>query len=94
MTAGSTTRPDRHALPYGQTIILSDYMAGEGKDVTDPMLDVNDFIAIVHHGAGRQALSAARQQFANLLLVPLRLVLQSRLQGKFKAKYGYDLGVP
>src|ERR1700710_2946354 len=29
---------------YGQTVILSDYMAGEGKDVTDPMLDVNDFI--------------------------------------------------
>src|ERR1700758_3397124 len=24
---------------YGQTIVLSDYMTGEGKDVTDPMLD-------------------------------------------------------
>src|SRR5215470_14311276 len=29
---------------YGQTIVLSDYMSGEGKDVSDPMLDVNDFI--------------------------------------------------
>src|SRR3979411_2225434 len=29
---------------YGQTIVLSDYMTGEGKDVTDPQLDVNDFI--------------------------------------------------
>ena len=29
---------------YGQTIALSDYMAGEGKDVTNPGLDVNDFI--------------------------------------------------
>ena len=29
---------------YGQTVILSDYMTGEGKDVTNPMLDVNDFI--------------------------------------------------
>src|SRR6201746_1206047 len=29
---------------YGQTIPLSDYMAGEGKDVPDPMLDINDFI--------------------------------------------------
>src|SRR5262249_55133588 len=29
---------------YGQTIVLSDYMKGEGKDVTDPMLDVDDFI--------------------------------------------------
>ena len=29
---------------YGQTVILSDYMTGEGKDVTNPQLDVNDFI--------------------------------------------------
>src|ERR1700688_4431015 len=29
---------------YGQAVDLTDYMAGEGKDVTDPMLDVNDFI--------------------------------------------------
>src|SRR5689334_23547641 len=26
---------------YGQTIVLSDYMTGEGKDVTNPMPDVN-----------------------------------------------------
>src|SRR5712691_11234468 len=29
---------------YGQTIVLSDYMTGEGKDATVPQLDVNDFI--------------------------------------------------
>ena len=29
---------------YGQTVILSDYMTGEGKDVTNPQLGVNDFI--------------------------------------------------
>ena len=29
---------------YNQTVNLTDWMAGEGKDVTDPMLDVNDFI--------------------------------------------------
>src|SRR6476620_4749579 len=29
---------------YGQTVILSDYMTGEGKDVTNPQLDVDDFI--------------------------------------------------
>src|SRR5204863_7615306 len=29
---------------YNQTVVLSDYMTGEGKDVTDPQLDVNDFI--------------------------------------------------
>src|SRR6201746_755821 len=29
---------------YGQTIVLSDYITGEGKDVTNPGLDLNDFI--------------------------------------------------
>src|ERR1700755_2291104 len=29
---------------YGQTIVLTDYMAGEGKDVTSPTLDLNDSI--------------------------------------------------
>src|SRR5947209_9351826 len=29
---------------YGQAVDLTDYMAGEANDVTDPMLDVNDFI--------------------------------------------------
>src|SRR5215510_11104156 len=29
---------------YNQTVNLSDYMTGEAKDVTDPMLDVDDFI--------------------------------------------------
>src|SRR3979409_2179062 len=29
---------------YGQTIVLSDYMTGEGKDVTDPHVDWPGFI--------------------------------------------------
>src|SRR5438876_2406768 len=29
---------------YNQTVSLTDWMAGEGKDVTLPTLDVNDFI--------------------------------------------------
>src|SRR6201992_3419251 len=29
---------------YGQAVDLTDWMAGEGKDVNDPRLDVNDFI--------------------------------------------------
>jgi len=68
---------------YGQTIVLSDYMTGEGKDVTDPQLDVNDFIGkILHHIAGRKAVSASRPAIRQPVLVPLRLVHQSRLQGE------------
>ena len=72
---------------YGQTVILSDYMTGEGKDVTDPQLDVNDFIGKSFTTAsGRQALSASRPAVREPLLVPLRLVLQSGLQGQVQGQ--------
>src|SRR5215475_4976451 len=52
---------------YGQTIVLSDYMTGEGKDVTDPMLDVNDFIGKSFGTAPDGKLyQLPDQQFANL----------------------------
>ena len=54
---------------------LTDYMAGEGKDVTNPGLDVKDFIGTSFTtGAGRQALPAARPAVRQPVLVPLRLV--------------------
>ena len=72
---------------YGQTMILSDYMTGEGKDVTNPGLDVNDFIGkSFTTGPDRQALSAARPAVRQPLLVPLRLVLQSGLQGQVQGQ--------
>ncbi|MGY4368296.1 hypothetical protein ACVW1A_004361 [Bradyrhizobium sp. LB1.3] len=72
---------------YGQTIALSDYMTGEGKDVTDPQLDVNDFIGkSFGNGPGWQALSAARPAVREPLLVPLRLVHQRRLQGQVQGQ--------
>jgi glycerol transport system substrate-binding protein len=52
---------------YGQTIVLSDYMSGEGKDVTDPMLDVNDFIGKSFGTSPDGKLyQLPDQQFANL----------------------------
>ena len=62
---------------YGQTVILSDYMTGEGKDVTNPQLDVNDFIGkSFTTGPDGKLYQLPDQQFANSI-VPLRLVLQS-----------------
>ena len=67
---------------YNQAVNLTDWMAGEGKDVTLPTLDVDDFIGkSFAHGARRQALPAARPAVREPLLVPLRLVHQPRLQG-------------
>ena len=72
---------------YGQTVILSDYMTGEGKDVTDPMLDVNDFIGKSFTTApGRQALSTAGPAVREPLLVPLRLVHQCRVQAEVQGQ--------
>ncbi len=60
---------------YGHVVPLSDWMAGEGKDVTLPTLDIDDFIGKdVHHRARRQAVPASRPAVRQPLLVPLRLV--------------------
>ena len=80
---------------YGQTIILSDYMTGEGKDVTDPMLDVNDFIGkSFTTGPDKKLYQLPDQQFANLYWFRYDWFSNPDYKAKFKAKYGYDLGVP
>ena len=72
---------------YGQAVDLTDWMAGEGKDVTDPDARRQRLHRqVVHHGAERQALPAARPAVREPLLVPLRLVLQSRLQGQVQGQ--------
>src|SRR4029078_11674000 len=52
---------------YNQTVVLSDYMTGEGKDVTNPGLDVNDFIRkSFTTGPDGSLYQLPVQQFANL----------------------------
>ena len=76
---------------YQQASPLTDWMAGEGKDVTIPTLDVDDFIGKSFTTApGRQALPAARPAVRQPLLVPLRLVHrpdeQGRVQGQVRLR--------
>ena len=72
---------------YSQAVDLTDWMAGEGKDVTNPDARRQRLHRqVVHHGAGRQALPAARPAVREPLLVPLRLVHQSRLQGQVQGQ--------
>ena len=74
---------------------LSDWMAGEGKDVTNPGLDVNDFIGkSFTTGPDGKLWQLPDQQFANLYWFRKDWFDRKDLQEKFKAKYGYDLGVP
>jgi glycerol transport system substrate-binding protein len=80
---------------YGQAVDLTDWMAGEGKDVTNPGLDVNDFIGKSFTTAPNGHLyQLPDQQFANLYWFRYDWFSNPDYKAKFKAKYGYDLGVP
>ncbi len=74
---------------------LSDWMAGEGKAVTNPMLDVDDFIGkSFTTGPDGKLWQLPDQQFANLYWFRKDWFDRQDLQEQFKAKYGYELGVP
>jgi glycerol transport system substrate-binding protein len=80
---------------YNQTVNLTDWMAGEGKDVTLPTLDVDDFIGkSFGTWTDGKLFQLPDQQFANLYWFRYDWFTRPDLKAKFKAKYGYDLGVP
>lgn len=80
---------------YGFAVPLSDFMTGEGKDVTLPTLDVDDFIGKSFGTAPDGKLyQLPDQQFANLYWFRADWFARPELQKAFKAKYGYELGVP
>ncbi len=79
----------------GVTVVLSDYMAGAGKEYTNPGLDLKDFIGIrFTTSPDGKIYQLPDQQFANLYWFRADWFDRKDLQAKFKAKYGYDLGVP
>src|SRR5215204_4828107 len=74
---------------------LTDWMAGEGQDVTNPMLDVDDFIGLPFTtGPDGKLWQLPDQQFANLYWFRKDWFDRQDLKDQFKAKYGYELGVP
>jgi len=78
-----------------QAVNLSDWMAGEGKGVTNPGLDVDDFIGkSFTTGPDGKLYQLPDQQFANLYWFRKDWFDKPELKERFKAKYGYDLGVP
>jgi glycerol transport system substrate-binding protein len=74
---------------------LSDWMAGEGEDVTNPMLDIEDFIGrSFTTGPDGKLYQLPDQQFANLYWFRKDWFDREDFQKQFKDLYGYDLGVP
>ena len=77
------------------TYNLTDFMAGDGKDVTNPNLDMDDFIGTQFTtGPDGDLYQLPDQQFANLYWFRKDWFDRPDLQEMFRAKYGYELGVP
>ncbi len=80
---------------YQQARNLTDWMAGEGKDVTLPTLDIDDFVGKdFTTGPDGKLYQLPDQQFANLYWFRYDWFTDEKNMADFKAKYGYDLGVP
>lgn len=80
---------------YQQVRNLTDWMAGEGSDVTNPNLDLEDFIgASFTTGPDGKLYQLPDQQFANLYWFRYDWFTDAKNMADFKAKYDYDLGVP
>ncbi|WP_367714711.1 ABC transporter substrate-binding protein [Nitratireductor sp. GISD-1A_MAKvit] len=74
---------------------LTDWMEGEGADVTSPTLDLEDFIGIASAtGPDGKLWQLPDQQFANLYWFRKDWFDRPEIKEKFKEKYGYELGVP
>jgi len=80
---------------YQQVRILTDWMAGEGASVTNPNLDIADFIGTSFTTAPDGKLyQLPTQQFANLYWFRYDWFNDEKTKADFQAAYGYELGVP
>ncbi len=80
---------------YGYVVNLTDWMAGEGKDVTLPTLDIDDFMGKSFTTAPDGKLyQLPDQQFANLYWFRYDWFNREDFKKEFKKIYGYELGVP
>ncbi len=80
---------------YQQVRNLSDWMAGEGSDVTSPTLDLKDFIGISFTtGPDGKLYQLPDQQFANLYWFRYDWFTDESIKARFRERFGYELGVP
>jgi glycerol transport system substrate-binding protein len=80
---------------YQQVRNLSDWMTGEGSDVTSPTLDLKDFIGISFTtGPDGKLYQLPDQQFANLYWFRYDWFTDESIKARFRERFGYELGVP
>jgi glycerol transport system substrate-binding protein len=79
----------------GDVLPISDYIRGDGAAVTNPGLDLDDFIGKSFTTApDGKVYQLPDQQFANLYWFRYDWFTDPAIKDQFKAIYGYDLGVP
>lgn len=80
---------------YQQVRNMTDWMANEGADFTNPDLDLEDFIGLASAtGPDDKLYQLPVQQFANLYWFRHDWFTDPEIMADFRAEYGYDLGVP
>ena len=80
---------------YQQVRNLTDWMAGEGADVTLPTLDLDDFIGLSFTtGPDGKVYQLPTQQFANLYWFRYDWFNDEKNKADFEEQFGYELGVP
>ncbi|MGP9821486.1 ABC transporter substrate-binding protein [Salinarimonas sp. NSM] len=80
---------------YQQVRNLTDWMAGPAADVTNPNLDLEDFVGISFTtGPDGKVYQLPIQQFANLYWFRYDWFTDPEIMAAFEAEYGYPLGVP
>ncbi|MDY8109455.1 ABC transporter substrate-binding protein [Fulvimarina sp. 2208YS6-2-32] len=80
---------------YQQVRNLTDWMENEGKDVTSPTLDIEDYIGTSFTTAPDGKLyQLPDQQFANLYWFRYDWFNDEKNKADFQNEYGYELGVP
>ncbi|MDY7100139.1 MAG: ABC transporter substrate-binding protein [Actinomycetota bacterium] len=79
----------------GDVLPLSDYIEGEGAEVTNPGLDLDDFIGLSFTTApDDKVYQLPDQQFANLYWFRYDWFTDPDIMEQFEDIYGYELGVP
>ena len=80
---------------YQQVRNLTDWMAGEGADFTNPGLDIEDFVGISFTTAPDDKIyQLPVQQFANLYWFRYDWFTDPEIMADFEEENGYPLGVP
>ncbi|QCI67799.1 ABC transporter substrate-binding protein [Phreatobacter stygius] len=80
---------------YQQAVPLTDWMTGEGREVTLPTLDIDDFIGKAFTtGPDGKLYQLPDQQFANLYWFRYDWFQRPQIREAFKKQFNYDLGVP